>query len=296
MSSSRSRYGSDDESDYSHRFHAGNVGDVWKHCALVALLEAAASSGRRIAYLDTHAGEGSYSLAATGEWTEGIGRLWAPPGGSSCPDLLGRYLGLCRRLGAGEAARPLRYPGSPTVARALLGERARLCFWERDPEAFAALRATASDDPRARVVQGDGLVDLASEVAAAEESSDEVLVFIDPAWTQKPDWTSVPDVLARAVTSSRRAWFALWYPVKSLTRPNAMIERLAAAGVGAAIAELVTTPLDHRRNRLNGSGVLLVRAPDVVMSSLAAAAPALGQRCATHDGRWSFRAQAWSAR
>ena len=77
---------------------------------------------------------------------------------------------------------------------------------------------------------------------------------------------------------------------------HAMTARLRAAGVPGTIAELVTTPLDERRHRLNGSGVLLVRAPDGTLDDLGTAAPQLGARCATRDGVWSFRVQSWSAR
>ena len=41
MPTHASRYRSDAAADYSHRFHAGNVGDVWKHCVLVTVLFAA---------------------------------------------------------------------------------------------------------------------------------------------------------------------------------------------------------------------------------------------------------------
>ncbi|MFZ4739261.1 MAG: 23S rRNA (adenine(2030)-N(6))-methyltransferase RlmJ, partial [Bradymonadia bacterium] len=61
---------------YSHRFHAGNHADVFKHLALVALLEASTRAGAApVTYLETHAGEGRYTLGPTGEWTEGIGKL-----------------------------------------------------------------------------------------------------------------------------------------------------------------------------------------------------------------------------
>ncbi len=109
------------------------------------------------------------------------------------------------------------------------------------------------------------------------------MALIDPPWSRKSDWTAIPDVLAAAVRASTRATFLLWYPVKSLTRPNAMLARLEAAGVGGTIAELITTPLEHTRNRLNGSGVLLVRPPDGVVEALAAAAPIIGR--ALRDGR-----------
>ena len=90
-----------------------------------------------------------------------------------------------------------------------------------------------------------------------------------------------------------RATLLLWYPVKSLTRPNAMIARLKAAGIAATVAELVTTPLEHQRQRLNGSGMILVRPPAGSVEAIAAAATVLGERCATRPGVWSLRVVAW---
>lgn len=295
MPGPHSRYQPDSAPDYSHRFHAGNVGDVWKHCALVALLESIDASGRRVSYLDTHAGEGIYALAPTGEWTEGIGRLSSRSEATARDDLVGRYLDRCRELGANERDRPTRYPGSPVFARALLGEDAALSFWDRDASTAARLAARFDGDSRARVTEGDGLASLASEAAAAEASSDSVVVLVDPPWAQKADWTKIPDLLASAVKSTERVCFMLWYPVKSLTRPNAMIEQLMVAGIAGSIAELITTPLEHQRNRLNGSGVLLVRAPATVLPTLAAAAPRLGALAATRPDTWSVRIRSWSA-
>ena len=149
-------------------------------------------------------------------------------------------------------------------------------------------------DAHTRIEETDGLAALADAVVAAETAGDDVVALIDPPWTQKADWTVVPDALARAVDASSRACFVLWYPVKSLTRPNAMFARLAAAGVPATIAELITTPLEHQRQRLNGSGVLLVRPPAGAVAAIAAAAPVIGERCATRAGAWSFRMQTWT--
>ena len=284
-----SRYRLTGVPDYSHRFHAGNVGDVWKHCALVTILERASAPAGRVVYLDSHAGEGRYPLGPTGEWTEGIGRLWSE---REDGDTVSRYVALCRRLGSGDD-RPTSYPGSPTLARALLGPSAEIVLWERDEAAFARLTPQVEGDARIRIQRGDGLAALADGVRRAEARASAVVVLVDPPWVQKADWTEVPDVVAAAARASMRASFILWYPVKSLTRPNAMIARLRAAGVPGTIGELVTTPLEHQRQRLNGSGVLLVRPPAGAVEALASAAPILGARCATHAGAWSFRLQAW---
>jgi 23S rRNA (adenine2030-N6)-methyltransferase len=289
----RSRYRPAGAPDYSHRFHAGNVGDVWKHCALTVVLRRAAAAAGRLAYVETHAGEGEYPLAPTGEWTEGIGRLWDL--GDDADGVVSRYVALCRRLGTG-STRPESYPGSPAIARAVLGPEAILVLHEHEEETFARLARHTRDDARVRTICGDGLAALGDAIRRAEAEADAVVVLIDPPWTQKADWTLVPDALAPAIRRSRRTCVVLWYPVKSLTRPNAMMARVRAAGVAGAIAELVTTPLDERRSRLNGSGVLLVRAPGGVLEDLGAAAPQLGTRCATRGGTWSFRVQSWDAR
>jgi len=289
----RSRYRSDEDPTYSHRFHAGNVGDVWKHCALVEILRRAATTGP-VHYLDTHAGQGRYALGPTGEWSEGIGRLWPGDGEVGSDDPVARYVAICARL-VGGGARPAWYPGSPAFARAVLGPEAQLTLWERDEVAFARLAAGTEGDRRVRLVHGDGLGALPEEIRVAEAGAGAVVALVDPPYTSKADWSAVPRALVVAVRHSRRASVVLWYPVKSLTRPNAMIAALRAAGVPGAIAELVTTPLEHQRHRLNGSGLVLVRPPAGILEALGAAAALIGARCATRRGSWSFRMQSWAA-
>jgi len=288
VSTPRSRYASDRPPDYSHRFHAGNVGDVWKHCALLEVLRRAAAGAVRLRYLESHAGEGDYPLAPTGEWTEGVGRLWDRPERGEAGGPLGRYIGLCRRLGGG-GARPAVYPGSPALASATLAAEAELFLWERDAAAHARLAARLGGDPRVRVERGDGLAALSGAVARAESERAAVVVLVDPPYGEKADWIAVPDAFVAAARGSRHACLVLWYPVKSLTRPNAMLARLEAGGVQGVALELVTTPLELRRNRLNGCGLVLVRPPAGAVASLAATAPAIGGACATVAGVWSLR-------
>ncbi len=292
MSAPRSRYAAGAPPDYSHRLHAGNVGDVWKHCALVEVLRHVAATAGRVVYLESHAGEGGYALGPTGEWSEGIGRLWA--GGADGPQALAAYLALCRRLGKGDD-RPVRYPGSPAFAAAVLGPDARLELWERDRGSFERLSAHLIGDARAQPTHGDGLGNLAPALHAAAAAAASVVALIDPPYGEKADWQRVPDAFARAARAAPCACLLLWYPVKSLTRPHAMVARLESAGVAGTLAEMITTPLEHKRNRLNGSGVILVRPPAGVVEALAAAAPPIGRRCATVDGLWSFRLRAFGA-
>lgn len=287
-----SRYRPDEASDYSHRFHAGNVGDVWKHCILIEVLRRAAAGAASITYVESHAGEGSYQLAPTGEWTEGIGRLWSSPPALAGDDAAACYVRACRELSAG-AARPERYLGSPVLAHATLPPHARLVLSERDPDACARLAATLGTRSETHIRCEDGLAALSHAVRETEPGGATVVALVDPPFTQKADWLVVPDAVIAAARASARATILLWYPLKSLTRPNAMIARFKAAGVAATVAELVTTPLEHQRQRLNGSGVVLVRPPDGALQAIAAAAPTLGTSCATRPGVWSLRIVSW---
>ena len=292
---SQSRYRPDAPPDYGHRFHAGNIGDVWKHCALVEILRRAAARTERVAYLESHAGEGRYPLAATGEWTEGIGRLWSADQSDLGDGAAARYVALCRRL-AGEGPQPRTYAGSPALARDVLGPEARLTLCECDAAAFTRLETNAGGDARVRLRHGDGFAGLEEAVREAESDARDVIVLVDPSYGQKPDWALAGEAFAAVARASVRACLMLWYPVKSLGRPNALHARLESAGVAGTIAELVTAPLGERRHRLNGSGLLLVRPPEGALDALAAAAPVIGQRCAVREGRWSLRMVAWGAR
>jgi 23S rRNA (adenine2030-N6)-methyltransferase len=276
--------------DYSHRFHAGNVGDVWKHCALVAALDRLERAGS-VRFLDTHAGEGGYPLGPTGEWSEGIGRLWHASIEAGTERPVARYLDVCRGLVGSAELR--RYPGSPAIARAVLGAGAQILLWERDALAFERLVAEVAGDARVVAQRGDGLAALAEAAVAAERQPGEVIALLDPTYLTKPEWLEVPDALAAAAQRTTRTRFLLWYPVKSLTRPNAMIARLEAAGMAGTVAELITTPLELQRNRLNGSGVLFVRPPAGALPAVAAAAATLGPPCATRGNAWSVRIRAF---
>lgn len=269
-------------SDYDHRWHAGNHGDVWKHVALLAALAAAKRDALRL--LDTHAGRGEYTLGGTGEWTAGVGRLLQtfPEGASSGAGAVDRYLARIRRAGA-----PATYPGSPLLALGALGRRDRLVAVEAEPATAAALQARLSGDPRAVIRTGDGLPACAEPLPGQGAE----LVFVDPPYVARDEWERVAEaVIAAAALPDRQV--LLWYPVKRWSRPNALHARLREAGVPWVALDLLVSPLELERRALAGSGVLLVRAPRSVLAELCAAAPILGPALATHDGRWSLRVTA----
>jgi 23S rRNA (adenine2030-N6)-methyltransferase len=256
------------DADYAHARHAGNAGDVFKHVALLALLEAIVPEPDPVTYLETHAGDGLYPLGSAGEWGDGVQRVWDARKG-----LVGRYAGIVRRQSPAGAQRPQLLPGSPLIARAVLRQQDRMVLHELDARAAGVLRRAL---PEAEVRETDGLAALP---AAAQGRA---LVLIDPPFTRKQEWTDAARAMGRIPDTPA----ALWYPIKALTRPRALIQELAKLGVHGTAVELHWTPLRLQRDRLNGAGLILANVPAAALAAICAVQPELGAALQTH-GEWS---------
>ncbi len=263
--------------DYSHRFHAGNHADVWKHVVLLGWIDAVIRNGEAPELFETHGGEGQYALGPTGEWTEGVGRFERDQGFAD--PLVRRWWSSVVRLRRGRG-----YPGSPALVADVLGPgRATVCELQADAAAVLALAV-----PQVRVVAGDGYAALVSFDPLCPG-----LVFIDPPYSGKHEWAQAADAVIAAARRRPDLRFLLWYPVKSWSRPNALHARLREAGIAATALDLVVTSLELKRNALAGSGVVLVRPPAGLVGACAAAAAEIGPVCATHGQQWWTRVTAW---
>ena len=274
-------------SDYAHARHAGNVGDVFKHVALAAAL--GAYKEPVALYVETHAGDGVFTLGSVGEWTTGASKLWPLPDAGA----LGRFVSTLRAFSSPHAARPERYPGSPLIARGLLPASARMVLHELDPQAAAVLRrALGAPQPgregtaaTGEVRESDGFAGLAPLLAETKGLGQQV-ALIDPPYSSKHEWSQAAGCLAAARAASPGACLLLWYPLRALTRPRALLADLATRGLHGTLVELVSTPLRLKREKLNGSGMIFVNAPQGAVEELCAQLPRLGPPLATH-GEWS---------
>src|SRR5262249_58104351 len=111
--------------------------------------------------IDTHAGPAPSALSAepatrTGEWREGIGRLFDADLPDDVRALLAPYLAAVRAANPGGGLR--RYPGSPLIALSLMRPQDRLVACELEPVAATALATQLRRDARARAVEIDGWV------------------------------------------------------------------------------------------------------------------------------------------
>ena len=114
------------------------------------------------------------------------------------------------------------------------------------------------------------------------------LVLVDPPFEQDGDFYR----LARGLAAAHRKWatgiYALWYPIKGRSEPDAFAKALRRAGIGKMLrAELMVAPLSDPTH-LNGCGLILVNPPWTLESELSVLLPALADILG-RDGKGAFR-------
>jgi 23S rRNA (adenine2030-N6)-methyltransferase len=238
--------------------------------------------------IDTHAGAGLYDLAGPeasrgGEWHDGIERLMAVQLAAPVAALLAPYLEVIGALN--ERGRLKTYPGSPALARAWLRPQDRLIACEIEPQAAAALRQNLRGDTRIKTLEIDGWTALGAYVPPKERRG---LVLVDPPFEQDSDFFR----LARGLTAAHRKWatgiYALWYPIKGRSEPDALAKSLRRLGIAKMLcAELIVAPLSDP-TRLNGCGLILVNPPWTLESELSVLLPALAGILG-RDGKGGFK-------
>ena len=115
---------------YRHSFHAGNHADVLKHIVLSLCVDAYKEKDKPFLYLDTHSGAGRYLLQSehaekTGEYHSGIERIWLQ---ESLPAELSSYFSVLKHYNYSGNLK--YYPGSPLIAKQIIGEPYKLHLTE----------------------------------------------------------------------------------------------------------------------------------------------------------------------
>lgn len=248
--------------NYRHAYHAGNFADVFKHTALVALLETFKSKPTPFCYLDTHAGRGSYDLGGeealkTGEAADGIQRLL---GATNLPASVRRYVELVRSLNEQDDPNTLsRYPGSPLLADLMLRENDRAILCELQADEAHALRTLFRHRHTFHVHQRDGYEALRGLLPPMEKRG---LVLIDPPFeAQEGEFRHIETALEHALTRWPTGRYAAWYPIKlrhHITPFHRWLKRHASGK--ALVAEFLLHP-DNSGLRLNGCGLAIINPP-----------------------------------
>jgi 23S rRNA (adenine2030-N6)-methyltransferase len=250
--------------NYRHAFHAGNFADVVKHAVLALLIERLKAKDTAFRVIDTHAGLGLYDLTAdeasrTGEWREGIGRLWGAARPPALAPLLAPYLdAVAAANGDAEPASLTRYPGSPWIARHLFRRQDRLTAVELHPEDAAHLEAEFAGDVQVRTIALDGWLALGAFVPPKERRG---LVLVDPPFEERGEFTTMLDGFLAAYRKWPTGIYALWYPVKDLPAVDAFRVGLTRSGVRRLLRAELTVRDRDAAGTFNGTGLVICNPP-----------------------------------
>ncbi len=256
--------------NYRHAFHAGNFADVVKHAVLALLVEHLKQKDTAFRVIDTHAGAGLYDLTAseaarTGEWRDGIGRVWDAQPDPPLAALLAPYLDAVRAANDTDAL--VRYPGSPWIARHLLRRQDRLTAVELHPEDAAALSTLFAGDVQARTIALDGWLALGAFLPPKERRG---LVLVDPPYEARDDF----DRLLRTFLVAEKRWptgiYALWYPVKDLHAVDRFRLGLSRSGVRRLLRAELSVRARDADGTFNGAGLVIHNPPWRFAEALAA--------------------------
>ncbi|GHU08638.1 ribosomal RNA large subunit methyltransferase J [Betaproteobacteria bacterium] len=267
---------------YRHAFHAGNHADVLKHFVLVELLNYYRQKDKPWTYIDTHAGAGCYALgsevaAKTGEFTDGIGRLWER---EDLPAIVQDYVAAVRQFNP--SGRLVFYPGSPALAMTLARAQDSLRLFELHPADLRALQQTFGKEARVKINGADGYSGLKSLLPPPSRRA---VVLIDPPYEVKDDYRRVLEVLAEAMQRFPTGCYALWYPLLDRAESRRLPERLAGLEAGSWLdVRLMTRHPPAEGLGLYGSGLYLINPPWVLPERLEKVLPWLTEVLGIDEG------------
>lgn len=258
---------------YRHSFHAGNHADVLKHIVLMLILENLKLKDKGFYYLDTHAGVGRYQLSSdeaekTGEYKEGIGRLWKR---TDLPEEISHYVDLIKHLNFD--AKALRYyAGSPLIAAQLLRPQDRALLTELHPRDFPLLRNNFKEFKNVSVKCDNGFQQLKATLPPKERRG---LVLIDPPYELKEDYDLVVKAAEEGYKRFATGTYAIWYPVVLRQQTKRIFKGLQASGIRKILKiELAVRP-DSDQRGMTASGMAVINPPWTLENQMKAILPYL---------------------
>lgn len=268
---------------YRHGFHVGNHADVLKHLCQVLILDyLVAKADKPLAYIDTHAGAGMYSLnhrfaTANSEFADGIARLWHTP---NLPEPLQRYRDVIRACNYSDQL--LSYPGSPAIAAEILSSANTLHLCELHPEDFELLKRWGHKHQDIKIHREDGFKKL---IALLPPPQRRALVMIDPPYEVKSDYQTVVDTCQQALKRFASGVYMVWFPLlkrssgdKNVTTVQSwewMQKALKKNSQRYLCAELIITDPSNGDTGMYGSGVFVINPPWPLLQQLQQSLPAL---------------------
>lgn len=269
--------------NYRHAFHAGNFADVFKHIMLLDILNLMKKKDTPFAIIDTHAGEGLYSLqnkySKTNEAQEGILKLIAAK--KNWPSTIQNYLDALNTITKNKSSQ--LYPGSPLLMASSLRSKDRLIAFETEEDAVDTLKKTLASIKQTKVIAKDGYSAVESHLPFPEKSG---LIFIDPPFEDGEDFNKIIHFIKKATKKYRQAVFVIWFAIKSLPMIHLFYDELAGIVNNDVISVefFKHQPIDPLK--FNGSGMIIINPPHTFDNSLEEWMPVLVKAIGEKDSSW----------
>ena len=269
---------------YQHGFHAGNFADVHKHLLLTLLLQALNRKAKPWSYLETHGGRARYDLGGeqaskTGEYRDGIARLWQRP----APESVHAYLAQVEAVNDAALA---CYPGSPLLAAQLAREHDCISVMELHPAEADALKAVFRQDERVAVHHRDGYEGVLSLLPPKPNRG---VVLIDPSFEVKQEYTELVTFISKAHKRWPNGSFAIWYPLLPAGLWQKMKTDLVATGIRKILCSEIEISSAEGERGMYGSGMLVINPPWQLDQTLTDISPWLVEQLQVSAGSGTWR-------
>ena len=245
--------------NYQHAYHAGCIGDVFKHIVMIQLLKALQIKSNPLCYIDTHAGAAQYNLLdnpsqKTGEYKEGIARLWPDIAVKSAA--INDYLEVIKVLNPDNTLN--FYPGSGSIAQHYLRENDEAILCELQEAVYEPLRYHFYHDKRIHVHQREGYQALADLLPPTIKRG---VVLIDPPYEAPEEYQQIIASLKKAQQRWPQGVYAVWFPIKQYDLVREFYHSLQKMHVDKVLVAECWVRQDKMAKRLNGSGMAIINPP-----------------------------------
>jgi 23S rRNA (adenine2030-N6)-methyltransferase len=200
--------------NYRHDYHAGNFADVVKHVVLARVVTYMMAKPRPFRVIDTHAGAGRYDLlgpeaSKTGEWRDGIGRIFAAHFPPAVTEIIEPYLNAVRAVNTTDELKV--YPGSSLIARMIMRPEDVLVANELNAEEYGRLKRAFGRTKNTTILNIDARHAVKSLLPPKERRG---VILIDPPFEAKSEFDDLAVAVKEAMARFSAGVYLVWYPLK----------------------------------------------------------------------------------
>ncbi len=270
--------------NYRHGYHAGNFADVVKHIVLARVVMYLKQKPRPFRVVDTHAGAGRYDLLGpeagkTGEWRDGIGRIFDADLSAPVAELLMPYLDAVRAVNPTGELRV--YPGSSVLARMLMRPDDVLVANELNDGEFERLKREFWRSKNTTVLNIDAWHAIKSLLPPKERRG---VVLIDPPFEERGEFADLAVAVDEAMSRFAAGVYVIWYPLKDEAAADRFVAEVTARAGTEFLDVRIAVCAPFPGLGMTASGVLVLNPPYVLREELEILMPILTDLLAEGEG------------